>query len=406
MTTDRMTASTRPRRAAMLTHSYYEEDARVRREAEALVARGWQVDIFGLRRHDEPEQEETDGVRLRRLPVSRHQGAGIGTYLREYLEFFALAGAAVTRAQPRRRYHVVQVHTLPDFLVFAGLPLRLAGVPLVLDLHEAMPEFFRMRFPRAANPVAYRGLRLQERLSIAASSAVITVNDALAARLHRLGVRPAKVTVVMNTPNLRLFDRDGHASRRFMEDGTLRLTYTGALTPVYELDVLIGAVAILGHQRPGLPVQLDIYGRGDQRELLRSLSHTVGVADRVTIHDRIPLEDVPAAVAAADIGVAPTRRDPMTDLSLSTKIFEYSAMGKAVVASRLSTVERYFAADTLAMYPPGDAAGLAATVLRLVDEPEKRAARIATTERQTDELSWERQAEGYATLLERLARRR
>jgi len=405
MTNDRTTASTRPLRAAMLTHSYYEEDARVRREAESLVARGWQVDVYALRRAGEPEHDMVDGVRLRRLPVSRHQGAGIATYLREYVEFLALAGAAVTRAQPRRRYRLLQVHTLPDFLVFAGLPLRLAGVPLVLDLHEAMPEFFRMRFPRAANPLAYRGLRLQERMSIAAASAVVTVNDALASRLHHIGVRPEKVTVVMNTPDLRLFDRAAHAPRDFMEDGTLRLIYAGALTPVYELDVLIGAVAILGAQRPELPVRLDIYGRGDQDELLRSQTRTVGVADRVTLHGRIPLEEVPAAVARADIGVAPTRRDPMTDLSLSTKVFEYSAMGKPVVASRLPTVEHYFPADTLALYPPGDAVRLADAVLGLVDRPNERAARVAGTERCADSLSWQRQAGRYVDLLERLAQR-
>ena len=41
--------------------------------------------------------------------------------------------------------------SLPDFLVFAALPLKLAGVPVLLDLHEAMPEFFASRFPGASN---------------------------------------------------------------------------------------------------------------------------------------------------------------------------------------------------------------------------------------------------------------
>ena len=37
----------------MVVHAYYDEDPRVRREAEALVAAGHQVDVFALRReHD------------------------------------------------------------------------------------------------------------------------------------------------------------------------------------------------------------------------------------------------------------------------------------------------------------------------------------------------------------------
>ena len=62
---------------------------------------------------------------------------------------------------------------------------------------------------------------------------------------------------------------------------------------------------------------------------------------------RIPLDDVPAVVAGADIGIAPTRRDEFTDLSLSTKVYEYAAMGKAVVATRLPLVERTFPAGTV-----------------------------------------------------------
>jgi len=69
----------------MLTHSYYEEDPRVRREAEALVAAGRAVDVYGLRRPGDDAEGLIDGVRLHRIDVQRHQGAGVGTYVREYL---------------------------------------------------------------------------------------------------------------------------------------------------------------------------------------------------------------------------------------------------------------------------------------------------------------------------------
>ena len=140
----------------MIVHAYYEEDSRVRREAESLVARGRPVDVFALRRAGDSPSTVLDGVTVHRLNVQRHQGAGLATYLREYLAFLVRSSWAVSRAQRRRHFAVVQVHTLPDFLVFAGLPLRLAGVPIVIDLHEAMPEFFRMRFPGASRPIVQR----------------------------------------------------------------------------------------------------------------------------------------------------------------------------------------------------------------------------------------------------------
>jgi glycosyltransferase involved in cell wall biosynthesis len=391
------------RPVCMIVHAYYEEDSRVRREAESLVARGRPVDVFALRRRGDPPHGVIDGVTLRRLDVQRHQGAGLGTYLREYVAFLLRAGWAATRTHRRRRYAVVQVHTLPDFLVFAALPLRLAGVPVVIDLHEAMPEFFRMRFPRASSRFAHALLRLFERVSIGFASAAITVNDALAARLVDLGVRADKITVILNSPSLARFDPTAYPQRPFMTDGTLRLVYAGALTPTYELDMAVDAVACLRTLRPDLPVVFDVYGRGDSDPTLRERAARLAIDDRVVFHGRIPIETVPAAIAVADVGLAPTRRDPFTDFSLSTKIFEYGAMGKPVVASRLPLVERTFPPGSVATYEPGDGDGLAAAILALVDDPAGRDAAVARTRTRIGDLSWDHEADRLQALIDRLA---
>src|SRR5262245_48502278 len=76
----RRAVSAAPRRAsrrpvAMLTHSYYEEDPRVRREAECLAAAGYPVDVFALRQPGAGRVATIDGVAVHRLDVQRHQGA-------------------------------------------------------------------------------------------------------------------------------------------------------------------------------------------------------------------------------------------------------------------------------------------------------------------------------------------
>lgn len=397
-----MTAAAPRRPICMIVHAYYEEDPRVRREAETLVAAGWEVDVFGLRRSGEEPAAVVAGVNLHRLPVGRHQGAGLPVYLVEYGAFLFRALWASTRAHRRRRYGLVEVHSLPDYLVFAALPMKLARVPVLLDLHEAMPEFFRSRFPKSANPISYRLLRLQEKLSIGLANEVMTVNEPLAERLRGLGVKPDRLTVVLNSPDLGLFDPAAHPRREFMADGTLRIVYTGALTPTYELDVLLRAIASIARSRPKLPLHAILYGRGDAQPALEALAAELGIADRIGFPGRIPIEDVPAAVAGGDIGIAPTRLDPFTGMSLSTKLLEYAAMSKPVVASRLPTVERYFAPDTLAVYELGDPESLAATILALVDHPADRLARIDRTGRRVDELSWTRQAEAFKAVVVRL----
>jgi glycosyltransferase involved in cell wall biosynthesis len=386
----------------MLTHSYYEEDPRVRREAEALVAAGHPVDVYALRRPGEAPEAEVAGVRVHHLDVQRHQGARLAVYLREYLDFFVRAALALVRAQPRRHYALVQVHTLPDFLSLAALPLRMVGVPVLIDLHEAMPEFFRSRFPRASNPLVYRALLLQERLAIAAANHAQTVNDALADRLVERGVARSRVSVVRNSPSLARFDATRYPARTFAQDGVVRLVYTGAVTPTYELDVAIAAIARLRELRPALAVTLDVFGRGDSEEALQVAVNEAGLAAAVSFHGRIPLEDVPAAIVARDIGLAPTRRDPFTDISLSTKIFEYGAMGKPAICSRLPMVERTFGPGTVWTYAPGDADDLAAAILAVVEDAPAREAAVALTRETVTDHAWEREAVTYVAIVDRL----
>jgi glycosyltransferase involved in cell wall biosynthesis len=274
---------------------------------------------------------------------------------------------------------------------------------VLLDLHEAMPEFFRSRFPRAANPVAYRLLRIQERVSIGMASAAVTVNEAMRERLLALGVRPEKVTVVANSPSLARFDPSRHESRPFAADGTIRLVYAGALTPTYELDIVLEALASIRRGRPELDLRLDVFGRGDNAERLVDQAALLRIDDRVTFHGRIPIDDVPAAVARADIGVAPTRHDPYTDVSLSTKVFEYAAMGKPVVATRLPMVERTFPRDSVATYEPGDPDSMAAAILSFVDDASARDAAVARTAEIVRSSAWEVEAIRYIELVDRLA---
>jgi glycosyltransferase involved in cell wall biosynthesis len=166
---------------------------------------------------------------------------------------------------------------------------------------------------------------------------------------------------------------------------------------------VLDAVAALVGGDPPLDVRLELYGRDFAEVPLHDQAAMLGIADRVGFHGRVPIDEVPAAIAAADIGLAPTRRSPFTDYSLSTKVFEYAAMARPVIASRLPMVERTFA-DDVVMYEPGDADDLAAAIRRVVDDGRAREARIAAALERVRGLSWEVGSVDYVALVERLLR--
>jgi hypothetical protein len=116
-------------RVCMMVHHYFPRDPRVRREALALARAGQRVTVLCLRRPGEPKRETWQGISIVRLPVQRHRGSPLPVYLAEYLAFAgsaSLAGAWLAAQQP---FDVVHVHTPPDFLLAAALPMPAGGAP-------------------------------------------------------------------------------------------------------------------------------------------------------------------------------------------------------------------------------------------------------------------------------------
>jgi hypothetical protein len=61
----------------MIAYSYYEQDPRIIREAEAAVDGGFDVDFLTLRRAGSPPREVVRGVHVFRLNQAKYRGGGI-----------------------------------------------------------------------------------------------------------------------------------------------------------------------------------------------------------------------------------------------------------------------------------------------------------------------------------------
>jgi glycosyltransferase involved in cell wall biosynthesis len=387
------------RPVAIVVHATYPQDQRVRRQATALVRAGHQVDVFALRDEGQAPLEEFEGVRVRRLPVNR-TWYGMAGHMAEYLAFLGVATVALTRAHRRRRYGLVQIATVPDFLALAAVPLKLAGVPLLLDLHEDMPAFYRDRFPGPAQRPLTALVSAVTRGSAAIATELITVHEPLRQLSLRRGVKPERITVVMNSPDELIFEPSRYPRRAFMEDGELRLVHHSNLQRIYGLEFAVEAVALLGD----LPVRLDVYGDGPYRPQIEAAIARTGVADRVTLHGRVPLDELPRVLANADIGLVPTRPEPYAEYSLSTKLLEYAVMGVPIIATDLATFRAHLDERAIRYVPGADPAALAAAIRADVADPAGTSERGREAQRQSAPYAWPGQRARYLEVVERLMR--
>jgi glycosyltransferase involved in cell wall biosynthesis len=81
--------------------------------------------------------------------------------------------------------------------------------------------------------------------------------------------------------------------------------------------------------------------------------------DRVAYLGPRRLEELSGAIAECDVGVIPNKRSIFTEINTPTRIFEYLALGKTVVAPRAPGIQDYFGDDALVYFDLGDAAQLA-----------------------------------------------
>jgi glycosyltransferase involved in cell wall biosynthesis len=390
--------SGRPPRHCMVVENHW-PDIRVEREARALLAGGYEVDVIceeGAGYSAGTTFE--DGITVHRLPVRRQGGAGLRTQLTEYLSFFARASIRLVGLHRHRRYATVQAHNVPDFLVFAAIVPKLTGTAVILDLHDLMPEFFASRFRKPMSSLTVRALRLQERLAVAFADHVITVSDPWRETLIARGAPPDRVSVVMNLPDP---DPFGVPPERTPDhDGPIRILYHGTFAHRLGVDLLLDAVAAL---RSRYSLELTVHGVGEMLDALRAQSRDLGLDDIVTFSTtRLPTRDLGRLIASADIGVVPYRSDVFTDGIVPTKLMEYAYFGVPSVASRSSAVMHYFGGDAVAYCEPGDVESLRAAIESLLADRERRLEMGRRIRAFSSAHRWEEEAARYHALVESL----
>jgi glycosyltransferase involved in cell wall biosynthesis len=385
----------------MVVDNHY-PDVRVERQANALLARGYEVDVICLRRDGERRVERRGPLSVYRLPGRRQRGASPLLQLWEYVAFLMLATAMVSLRHLRIPYDSVQVHNVPDFLVFSAALPKLTGSGVILDLHDLMPEFFASRFGNRMNSPLVRGVALQERVAAAFSDQLLTVTDLWRQTLVKRGIPGDKVTVVMNLPDERIFPPTPPKDQP--ANDALTVIYHGTFTHRYGLDLLIRALA---QARERHPLQLLLHGRGEFLGEMRNLVDELALNDSVRFStEPLPTEALPDLILSAQMGVIPYRSDVFTDGILPTKLMEYAALGIPAIVSRTPAVEAYFGDDMVRFVEPGSMHGLADALSELAARPQQRTALALNALRFAQERRWESEATTYAAVVDRAGRRR
>ena len=273
------------------------------------------------------------------------------------------------------------------------------GVPFVLE-YNGSEVWINRNWGRVLQSEAI-ALR-NEILNLMNADLVVVVSQVLAEELIRRGVPERRVLINPNGVDANVYrpDLSGVEVRQQLglEHETV-VGFIGTFGPWHGAVVLVEAFSRVLRMRADLQgkLRLLMIGDGQQMTFVKQAIDREGLRASVILAGRVSQADGPAYLAACDILVSPHVPNPdgSAFFGSPTKLFEYMAMGRPIVASSLGQINEVLSdgIDAL-LVPPSDVQALAEAIIRLVDQPalceELGAnARVAAPERHT----WKRHAE-------------
>jgi glycosyltransferase involved in cell wall biosynthesis len=212
-------------------------------------------------------------------------------------------------------------------------------------------------------------LERYERLNLDAAARIFVVSDVERRNLEARGVAGEKIVVNPNGVDVQRFRTGvgGVAARLALgiRDDEVVAGFVGTFGPWHGVEKLAEAIKLIPAGR------FLLVGSGSlQVEVQKRLEAEVANG-RVIFTGAVGHERVPSLLDACDILVAP--HVPLADGSeffgSPTKIFEYMAMGKGIVASRLGQIgEVLVDGETALLVEPGDVGELREAIVRLIED--------------------------------------
>ena len=271
-------------------------------------------------------------------------------------------------------------HTNPDFIYqryarfsWAGVAASVrTGRPLFLE-YNGSEVWVGKHWDRVGSLGL---LERYERLNLQAAARIFVVSEVERRNLEARGVAAEKIVLNPNAVDVELF-RPGVGGAAIRRDLGIKETdlvagFVGTFGPWHGVVQLAEAIKLIPEKAP---LRFVFVGSGSLREQVEGILRNEIEARRVIFTGAVAHERVPALLDACDVLVAP--HVPLADGSdffgSPTKIFEYMAMGKAIVASRLGQIGEVLSdGETALLVEPGSVNGLAAALERLVDLGELR----------------------------------
>jgi glycosyltransferase involved in cell wall biosynthesis len=305
--------------------------------------------------------ERLGDLRVVRTAIYPAPNRGVGRRLLNHLSFALSSIPASAKAGPA---DAVIVESPPLFAAVAGVAIAaLKRAPVVLNVADLWPDA-AIQFGALRRRRMIGAARALERFAYRHADLIAVPTPGLERVLRERGHAADRIVVVphgVDPGRFTIADRPRPAGRR--------IVYAGTIGMGHAVGTLIEAARML--EERGAAYEFLIVGDGAERAELEALAQRLALRS-VTFAGRLPRSELPALLASADVTIATQRDLPLLADALSTKVLEYMAAGRPVVAAAAGwTAQVTSDAGAGIACAPEQPAALADAIAEVAGDPER-----------------------------------
>lgn len=388
----------RPLKVAMVAYANYFTDARIKNYVDALLDAGALVDVFALGKTIGTSRD--GNLFVNNLALKYAGQSKLGNILGP-AKFMIQAMAHLLFHSLQGRYDIIHAHNMPNILALSGLPFKLLGTKVILDVHDTMPEAYATKFGYELDQLPVKLFVQEERLSAACSNKVITTNVMHKEVLVEHGIPKNKIELIYNVGNTKYFKPLARGSN----GQELWLGYHGTVAKRLGVFLIVDALSLLKTDCPGL--RFLCVGEGDGLDAMKQRAGEKGVFDMIDFRPFTEVEKLPEVLQKVHVGIIGNQRDTerKRNYMLPVKMLEYAAMEIPTIAPRLQILERYFDESSAFFYESDNAGSLADMIRSIYRDRELLATRVNGLRKFNAQYNWNIMAKRYLTMIHDLTSR-
>ena len=267
------------------------------------------------------------------------------------------------------------IYQRSSLYIYSGAKLAISNhLPYVLEYNSGVRSYIYW----GNNSLKYIELTKKiENLTFKHADLITCVSEPLKQELISKGVDEDKVIVTPNgvDPDIYHPDIDGKIIRKKynIKNDEVIIGFIGTFGKWHGTEILTEAYGELRKKYNN--IHLLMIGDGVKMGEVKQIIHSYHMKEYVTLTGMIPQKEGPLYLAACDILVSPTLKNPDETPSYYSpiKLFEYMAMGKGIIASNIGQMAELLKdGETALLTEPNNVSAVADAIERLLSDTDLR----------------------------------